>query len=139
MDEYGAIQALRLLTKQWDAWYKIRRIDGQWHAKRRDSGDQFHAGTHVELNLAIIRHFMDGMRLAQLSPMGIAQEVELAETRQRHSLGWEYIGPDTDTPGWRASRTAGDVTHHVVTQTLAQLNVKLAALEAADGDETPVG
>ena len=141
MDEHEAIQALRRLEDLWAPWYKIRRNNGLWHAKRRDSADQFHAASPRELNLALIRHFMGDMRLAQLpGPMAIVQEAALAEVRRKHCTRWDHIGPDADTPGWRASRTISPgVTHHIVTRTIDELDLELAALEAADDDETPVG
>ena len=133
MDEHEAIQALRRLTDLWEPWYKIRRDNGLWHAKRRDSGDQFHAASPEKLNADLILHFMGDMRLASL---GLAQEVPLAEVRRKHGTLWGHIGPDTDTPGWRASREVGegdgDETHHVVCRTLADLDAALTALEAPD-------
>jgi hypothetical protein len=141
MDEYAAQQVLRLLKERWDEHYKIRRKDGAWHAKRRSNGSQFRAVSPEQLNLDLIRDFMGDMEyaLGATRNLDATQGLALDQVRRKHCFTWDHIGPDADSPGWRASRQIKpNVTHHVVTRTIEELDRELDAIAAPGDDEAPV-
>lgn len=140
MDAQEAQQALRRLEDLWHPWYEITYGNGIWCAVRRDrDAEPLNAVTPEALNAKVIMDYMGDMRLARLGQVDVAQETVLAEVRRKHCTLWDYIGPDADSTGWRASRTISPgITHHVVALTIAELGAELDALEAPDNDEASV-
>lgn len=137
VDAHETGQALRRLKDLWYPWYEIKYDDGLWSAVRLDRDVKpITAITPEFLNARVIRDYMNGRRLGRMEHADAAEEAALADVRRKYCIMWDYIGPDPETGGWRASRTISPgVTHHVATRTIGELDIELAALETPDPDD----